>query len=147
VTFLLDVNVLIALIDPAHTQHAAAHGWLETVGTGSWATCPIVENGAVRILSHPRYPFGPAPASPSGVARILKRLRQVPGHRFWPDDISLLDDEAVDLAALIHSRQITDTYLLALAASKGGRLATFDGRLTTNAVRGGAEALLLLQTA
>lgn len=45
---------------------------------------------------------------------------------------------------LLSSSQVTDTYLLALAHAKGGLLATFDRKLVTSAVTGGAEALLLL---
>lgn len=145
-TFLLDVNVLIALIDPEHAHSSAAHEWFSSTGKRSWATCPIVENGAVRILGNPRYPFYLAQSSPATVARILRELRNVPGHLFWPDSISLLDETNVDLSQLLHSRHVTDTYLLALAASKGGKLATFDARLTTNSVPGGAAALHLIPT-
>jgi len=42
--FLLDINVLIALIDPAHIQHDRAHEWFETKGKKTWATCPLTEN-------------------------------------------------------------------------------------------------------
>ena len=42
--YLLDVNVLIALVDPAHVQHEAAHAWFASVGHRSWATCAITQN-------------------------------------------------------------------------------------------------------
>ena len=145
-TYLLDVNVLIALIDPAHRHYSAAHDWFSSTGRHSWATCPIVENGVVRILGNPRYPFPLVQSSPAGVARILGELRAAPGHVFWADEISLLDPAVIDLGQLLHSLQVTDTYLLALAVSKGGKLATFDGRLATNSVRGGAAALHLIPT-
>jgi predicted nucleic acid-binding protein len=32
VTFLLDVNVLIALIDPGHVAHDDAHEWFAAIG-------------------------------------------------------------------------------------------------------------------
>jgi len=51
-TYLLDVNVLIALIDPAHVQHDAAHAWFASTGQHSWATCPLTENGVLRIVGH-----------------------------------------------------------------------------------------------
>jgi predicted nucleic acid-binding protein len=59
VTYLLDVNVLIALIDPTHISHAAAHEWFQREGASRWATCPITENGVLRIVGDPRYPNTP----------------------------------------------------------------------------------------
>jgi hypothetical protein len=142
-TFLLDVNVLIALIDRAHVHHELAHGWFEATGSQSWATCPLTENAVLRIVGSPRYPL--SPGSPAAVAPSLKGMRSHPGHSFWADDVSILDPDLVEPARLLASSQITDTYLLALAASRGGRLATFDRRLTTQAVRRGREHLQLIE--
>jgi toxin-antitoxin system PIN domain toxin len=141
-TYLLDVNVLIALVDPAHVQHEPAHEWFERTGHRSWATCPITENGLLRILGHPRYPN--SPGSPSDVAQILIGLRELPGHVFWPDDISPIDIRHIDTTRLLVHEQITDSYLLALACAHDGQLATLDRRLVVDAVRGGKEALLLI---
>lgn len=140
-TFLLDVNVLIALVDPAHVQHDAAHDWF-AAHQQSWATCPLTENGLLRIVGHARYPN--SPGSPSAVAPLLAGLRALPGHVFWPDNISLLDGERFDLSRLLTSGQVTDSYLLALACAHGGQLASFDRRLVTAAVRGGSKGLHLI---
>lgn len=141
-TFLLDVNVLIALIDPAHVGHDAAHHWFGEHSRGGWATCPLTENGVVRIASHPRYPG--APASPADVAAIVRELRTLAGHVFWPDDISLVGAEHIDAARILTSGQVTDSYLLALAVAHGGQLATFDRHLSTKAVKDGKAALHLI---
>jgi toxin-antitoxin system PIN domain toxin len=139
VTFLLDVNVLIALIDPVHVGHEAAHHWFEAEGKSAWATCPMTENAVIRIVGHPKYPN--TPGSTAIVAEIMTRLRALPGHKFWPDDISLVDADHVDVGEVLTSVQVTDTYLLALAVTHGGKLATFDRRLSTKAVKGGKAAL------
>lgn len=141
-TFLLDVNVLIALIDPAHLQHDQAHGWFARVGRRSFATCPITENGLVRIVGHPRYPNSPGP--PSSVAQSLAAMRALPGHHFWPDKISIADGAHVHAALLASHSSVTDTYLLALARAHGGRLASMDRRLAVDAVPGGVESLELI---
>jgi uncharacterized protein len=141
-TFLLDVNVLIALIDPKHVQHDAAHAWFGARGKRSWATCPLTENGVMRIVGHPRYPI--SPGTPAAVAPLVAGLRALPGHVFWPDDISLLDHEKVDTARLLTSGQVTDGYLLALAKYHGGQLATFDRRLIVDGVFDGAKSLHLI---
>ena len=49
-TFLLDVNVLIALLDSSHVQHGAATRWFSAEGSNSWASCPITENGVISLM-------------------------------------------------------------------------------------------------
>ncbi len=141
--FLFDINVLIALIDPSHIQHDRAHEWFGGSGRRAWATCPLTENGVLRIVGHARYPN--SPGSPAVVAELLSELCALPGHDFWPDDISLLDAERVDGSRLSDSTQVTDSYLLALAGAHGGQLATFDQRLVSDAVVNGARALHLIR--
>jgi len=140
--FLLDVNVLIALIDPAHVQHDRAHAWFASKGHKAWATCPLTENGVLRIVGHPRYPS--SPGSPAVVAELLSSFRRLPGHAFWPDEISLLDAEKVNAERLLDSGHVTDSYLLALARTREGQLATFDKHIPTDAVIGGGRALHLI---
>lgn len=137
--YLLDVNVLIALVDSAHVQHNAAHEWFAEHGQQAWASCPMTENGLLRILGHPRYPN--AVGSPAAVAPLLAALRGLAGHHFWADDVSLMDAKRVDASRLLSHGQVTDSYLLALAVAHGGRLATLDRRLVCDAVVGGKAAL------
>lgn len=138
-TYLLDVNVLVALIDPAHVAHEDAHDWFARIGHRNWSTCPLTQNGVIRIVGHSRYPS--TPGSPAAVAEIMKRLCGLPGHAFWPDDLSLVASDRIDPERLLTSAQVTDTYLLAMAAERQGKLATFDHRLSPSAVRDGATAL------
>jgi hypothetical protein len=130
---LLDVNVLIALLDPAHEFHAAAHGWFQKNRQYGWATCPITENGCLRILSKPGYPF--PGLTLARVRDIMTRLADVDGHRFWPDSVSILEKDGFDLAEA-GPRMVTDLYLLRLAAAHGGRLVTFDQTIRWNSVTG-----------
>jgi hypothetical protein len=142
VRFLLDVNVLIALIDPAHVQHNAAHTWFAASGSKAWATCPLTENGVLRIVGNARYPS--SPGTPAAVAELLGEFLAHPGHEFWPDNLSLLNNQRVHAARLLDSAQVTDTYLLALAAERGGKLATFDRHLVPDAVVNGRQSLYLI---
>ena len=102
----------------------------------------MTENGVIRIVGHPKYPN--TPGSPAQVAAIVSQLRTLPGHVFWPDDISLVGADHIAPARILTPGQVTDSYLLALAAARQGRLATFDRRLSTRAVRGGEAALHLI---
>jgi toxin-antitoxin system PIN domain toxin len=139
---LLDVNVLIALIDPAHVQHEQVHEWFGRIGRKAFATCPITENGLLRIVGHPRYPNSPGP--PSAVARSLAAIRNLTGHEFWPDTISLMDSRHADATLLSSHTRVTDSYLLALARAHKGRLATLDHKLATEVVDEGKASIVLV---
>ncbi len=130
---LLDVNVLIALLDADHAMHAGATAWFAAHAYDGWASCPITQNGCVRVMSHPAYPK-PLPA-----AAVVARLGEAcaaPEHAFWADDLAITDGQAVDAARIHGPRQLTDVYLLALAVRHGGRFATFDGAVARSAVVG-----------
>src|SRR3546814_18129695 len=107
--------------------------WFEREGRKDWASCPITQNGVVRIVGHPRYPN--TPGSPAEAAEIVGKLCLLEGHSFWPDDISLFGDSPIDPAEIRTPAQVTDSYLLALAAAHRGKLATFDRKLSVRAVR------------
>lgn len=138
---LLDVNVLIALLDDAHVFSQRANAWLDATPRRI-ATCPIVENGVIRIMSAPVY-SATHRATPEQVANGLKALSKGVDHEFWPDEVSLLDDSRVDFSRLHGHRQITDAYLLALAVHHGGALASFDAGVPLTAVRGATRKHLL----
>lgn len=130
---LLDVNVLLALHDAQHVHHRAAADWLATHARAGWATCPLTQNGCIRILSQPNYP-NPVPLADA--LAVLRRSCSLPSHRFWTDDISLLDEARLNHARMHGHRQITDLYLLALAVAHKGRFVTFDAQVPLSAVRG-----------
>lgn len=139
---LLDVNVLVALFDPQHIHHDIAHDWFAAHRDEGWATCPITENGFVRVISHPAYGAGGERAA-SAVDR-LRAFAASGGHQFWRDAISLRDD-VFDLSRAGGSRQLTDIYLLGLAVNRKGRLATFDRTIPLGAVPGAtAETLVVI---
>lgn len=132
---LLDVNVLIALLDAGHVHHQAAADWLRDNGRDGWASCPITQNGCMRIMSQQRYP------NRLEVAEVAERLREAAAaghHEFWPDDVSLLETGALRRYRVAGPRQITDVYLLALAVANGGLFVTFDARIAPGAVAAGA---------
>lgn len=129
---LLDVNVLIALLDSDHASHGAAMNWFAGHAREGWASCPITENGCIRIMSNASYPN----ALP--VKAVMKHLADACNedvHEFWSDKISLLNPDVFDWTRIHGSRQLTDIYLLALAVSHEGRFVTFDGKVPLAAVR------------
>jgi uncharacterized protein len=138
---LFDVNVLIALLDQDHVHHARAMAWLdENIATG-WASCPLTQNGCLRILSQPAYP-NPLPLA--AVAERLAEAAATPHHMLWPDAISLLDSGRIEWSFVLGSRQVAEVYLLALAVAQDGRLVTLDRTVPLEAVRGATPKHLLV---
>ncbi|MFV0433823.1 MAG: TA system VapC family ribonuclease toxin [Leucobacter sp.] len=130
-SYLLDTNVLIALIDPDQPFHVAASEWFYSDLQRQWLTCPITENGTVRIISLPRYPR----SQPVHVVfESLRTLTRVGCHQRISDDVSLLGSD-VDSHRMRGSGEVTDTYLALLAHAHGAQLATFDRRISTTALR------------
>src|SRR6266567_2569271 len=86
-----DINVLLALADPVHLHHEPASQWFAVASQHGWATCPMTQNGFVRILSNPSYPG--VRLSPADAIALLETLRQTHAatHHFWPDSVSLCD--------------------------------------------------------
>jgi len=130
---LLDVNVLIALLDADHVNHTIAWTWLEDNIESGWATCPITQNGCLRIMSQPRYPHHFTCAE---VAEHFRAATDTQYHEFWPDRLSILDSHVIDWKSVIGPNQLTDIYLLALAVENNGYFVTFDKKITSSLVVG-----------
>jgi hypothetical protein len=139
-TALLDVNILIALADTDHLNHELVTDWFFSVKSRSWATCPITENGMIRILSSKSYGYTQKIES---VRKLLIRMRSMAGHQFWEDSISLC--EVNRIKTLQDSKSTTDLYLLALAVKNKGQLATLDSRIKSSNVNGADKAYLLIE--
>lgn len=138
---LLDVNVLIALMDAGHLHHAKASAWLvENIGHG-WASCPITQNGCIRIMSQPSYPGDLRTAQ---VAERLAEAAASPHHEFWSADVSLLETGVLNWPHILGHWQVTDAYLLALAVRHSGRFVSFDRRISPGMVKGATAAHLVV---
>ena len=139
---LLDVNVWVALLDEAHVFHAAVVAFIERKSL-KIATCPLVENGVIRILNLPAY----SKSGPAGFEAVASKLNDICAdmdHEFWPDQISLRTPDTVQWPRVLGANQITDVYLLALAVSKRGCLATLDHRVALSTVVGATAKNLVL---
>jgi len=130
---LLDINVIIALLDPDHDFHRRAHEWWAINAKKGWASCPLTQNGVVRILSHPAYNPGRS-LTPGAVIALLRAFTAGTDHRFCPDTVSLLDETAIHSGKILGPRQITDLYLLALARKSDCRFVTFDESINRDAI-------------
>ena len=144
--WLLDVNILLAWLWPAHETHKAASSWMHNHRQESWATCPITEMGFLRIVTTRSFsPHAPAWAEAVGILR--KHTEGSPRHCFWPDSLTSTEMDLSLGRRIKGPSQITDAYLLALAIRNDGRMVTFDYRMETLAPERSTEreALVILR--
>ena len=128
-TALLDLNILTALLWPAHEHHDAAHRWFGQRASARWATCALTQLGFVRMVSNPA--FSRDALAPGRAVALLGDNLSHPGHEFWTESLQLPDAVKGLKHALQGHRQLTDAYLLALANRRKGVLASFDRGLRT----------------
>lgn len=139
---LLDVNCLIALMDLDHVHHATMQRWFRSNSSAGWSTCPITENGLIRVMSQASYPSGRR--SPASIVERLQKLKTVYGatYRFWPDEVSMTDESIFRIDHIQGPKLVTDAYLLGLAAKHKARLVSFDRTLPWQAIRNGTARLI-----
>lgn len=118
VGFLLDANLLIALVVESHVHHDPAEEWAGS-REDPLATCPITEGALLRLLVREGQDVNTA-------VDALEALTDSPRYRFWPDDVRYA---SVRVTGVVGYRQLTDAYLAQLARSRGARLATLDSGL------------------
>lgn len=137
---LFDLNFLIAMVDAQHLHHDLAQNWWAANRAAGWASCPLTQNGFIRVLSQPSY------LNPIPLTEAIDVLRDAQGenHEFWSGDISLLDAKLFDHDRILGPKQLTDIYLLGLAVKNGGRLVTFDRAIPVKAVRQAAPHHLVV---
>jgi uncharacterized protein len=135
VTFLLDVNVLVALVLPVHEHHHIARRWFEVEAEAEgWATCTVSELGAIRICAY----FEVPPKATADPLMVLRRTAR--GHVWWTD---MMPGRLTEVRAAAGPKQVTDRYLPGLVRRRGGRVATLDRGLARS---GGSDVICLLPT-
>src|SRR5579859_2571499 len=118
------------------------HVWFAARRPRTWATCPLTENGLVRVLAQPSYPGGPfAPRRTIGMLRSWI-ANEGKTYELWTDDVSLTDSTLFRADYVVTPGQVTDVYLLGLAHRHRGRLVSFDRRLLWEAIEGATAALI-----
>ncbi len=126
-TFLLDLNLLLALAWPSHVHHDPAHSWFDREASPGWATSPLTQLGFVRLSSNPA--FTSDAVSPTEALSLLQDITAMDGHEFWPDDVDCMSAAFANGMQITGHRQVTDAYLLSLARKRSGCLATLDRRM------------------
>lgn len=138
---LLDINVLIALFDPIHQHHQLALTWLGQNISHGWASCPLTQNGFVRIMTQPNYP---RPITVQEAVELLAAATATKHHQFWPDDISITSEQHFHHRNIHGPKQLTDLYLLALAGYHKGCFVTFDRALPLHALKSDLKKRLVI---
>ena len=118
--WLLDGNVLVALVIKSHQQHARASVWFAS-SHEPYLTCSITEGTLLRL--HMTYALD---RSALAAWNTLARLRADPRHEFLDAGFSYAE---VSHLGLLGHKQVTDAWLAELARRYGAKLATLDAGL------------------
>ena len=139
-SFLVDVNVWVALSSDRHVHYEAAHRWFAGVAPGGAVFCRLTQLGYLRLLTNPRV-MGDDAVNQREAWRIYDRLREDArvGYVAEPPDV---EDALRDLtqSGQPGASVWTDAYLAAVARTRGLAVVSFDrgfGRFSR------VEALLL----
>lgn len=130
--YLLDVNLLIALLDSNHEYHSLTIEWLINNKNNQLLVCPITQNGCIRILSLSSYP------NKFKVEEVVNKLRELiasQNFKFIEDNLDILESNTINWLQIQGSKQITDAYLLALATKNNSALATLDKKIELQTVK------------
>lgn len=138
---LLDVNVLIAFVWPAHNAHHQATRWFNRHAQQGWATCPFTQAAFVRILSNPA--FSPDALTATDAISLLTANLAHPAHQFWSNTIDFTEAIRPFRNQITGHQQVTDAYLLGLAMHKKGRFVTLDRSIRALIPAGGIDKIAL----
>lgn len=129
-SFLLDLNVWLALSVKGHAHHQPAAAWLNAEkGTSRIILTRATQSGLLRLLTTEQImaPYGRSAHSNDEAWRIVTAWTQLDYVDFEPEPLKL-----EDLWGLLASHQRpspklwNDAYLAAFAQRSGHRLVTFD---------------------
>ena len=138
--FLLDVNVLIALVEPEHVHYEKVRAWFET-SIQDWGVCSFTEAGFLRIATNPKA----RGYSMDAATLLLEEICKRPGYRFWPIETNWMELTAPFRRRIFGHQQITDACLLGLAIRKNGVLVTLDKAMRYLAGERYARHVLVLE--
>lgn len=124
--------MLVALLWPTHEHHIRVQDWFSLNQKSGWATCPLTQAAVVRILSNPA--FSRDALSVQQALSLLEVNLKHPTHRFWRDDISIIEALSPFKKRLTGHQQLTDAYLMGLARHHKGSFATMDRAVMTLAM-------------
>ena len=135
--WLLDVNVLIAMTHDHHLHHAHAMAWFESMPKRRWATCALTQLAFIRLACHPR--ISASAISSADAMQGLDDLVSHPLHEYWDEAPAPSAATTLKHPAFVGHRQVTDLYLLELAAQRGQALATMDRGIASFAAAVGMD--------
>jgi uncharacterized protein len=134
-TYLLDVNALVALALRNHQHHGVMHAFMTAQQRRGWATCAFTQAGFVRVTSQNHTPAATAKSGMNGTfnprlaASALAQNTANPHHTYLPVDFDYSAVLTACSGGIVGHRQITDAWLLTLAIRNRLQLVSFDSGL------------------
>lgn len=120
--YLLDVNVLVALVFTTHVHHQRVKEWFNSSPGLPWAICAFTEAGFLRTATALR----DGRLTMSEATTVVAQLAKHPGYRYLPITADWHTLCSPFFRRLYGTRQVTDAYLLGLAVCENLVLVTLD---------------------
>ncbi len=140
-SYLLDVNVLMALSWPTHLSHAKAQSWFLEFAKDGWVTSSVTESGFIRLSSNPL--IVSEVVTPNACASLLESLKTLGNHSFVTDSVELALELAGSEVLFRGSRQVSDAHLALIAKSNKLTFVTLDSGAAELAQELGSQSLLI----
>jgi hypothetical protein len=134
-SYLIDINVWLAMTWDRHPQHSSAARWYESTGRAAFRFCRLTMLGFIRLLTN-RKVMGDSTQTLMGAFELYDRWRQDPrvGLVAEPAGVeTLFRQAAAPFARLPATKAVADCYLVAFAEASGAHLVTFDKGLANTA--------------
>lgn len=128
-TYLYDVNVLLAAFIPQHPFHPIFKSWYLHKGAHSWATVHLTQAGFLRISTNQKVFF--QPLSLIQASQILEKNMANKNHQTISEESSFPEIVAPFISKLVSPQQLTDAYLLGICLKHDLQLLTFDLKIRT----------------
>jgi hypothetical protein len=134
-SYLIDINVWLAMTWDRHPQHSSAARWYESTDRAAFRFCRFTMLGFIRLLTN-RKVMGDSTLTLMAAFELYDRWRQDPrvGLAAEPPGVeTLFRQAAAPFGKLPATRAVADCYLVAFAEASGAHLVTFDRGLANTA--------------
>ncbi len=134
-SFLIDINVWLAMAWKLHPQHARAALWYASIDDAALWFCRLTMLGFLRLLTNQKV-MGDSTVSVSEALKLYEQWMQDPRVELVPEPRGMekaFREALAPFALQPATKAIADCYLVGFADACGAHLVTFDRGLASTA--------------
>jgi len=145
ISYLIDINVWLAMTWDRHPQHASAVRWHDSIDDATLLFCRFTMLGFLRLLTNGKV-MGDSTTTVSGALELYDRWKRDPRVELALEPRGtepLFRQAAARFGRLSATKAIADCYLVGFAEAASAQLVTFDRGLAGSARRRGVAVTLI----